>query len=54
MRFPEKYLNTVTGNFILMASDEVSDDLCSKKNKTFKVYKHDKGGVLGDRGGQER
>ena len=33
-----------------MMSDEVSDDLCSKKNKTFKVYKHAIGGVLGDKG----
>ena len=34
MAVPKKYLNTVTGNFILMTSDEVSDDLCSKRNKT--------------------
>ena len=33
-----------------MTSEEVSDDVCSAKNKTFEVCKHASGGVLGDRG----
>ena len=33
-----------------MMSEEVSDDVCSTKNKTFKVCKHARGWVLGDRG----
>ena len=49
-QFPEKCLNIVTGNFILMMSDEVSDNLCNKKNKTFEICKHVVGGVLGDSG----
>ena len=33
-----------------MTSMEVSDDVCSAKNKTFKVCKRAIGWVLGDRG----
>ena len=52
--FLEKFLNIVTVNFILMMSEEVSDDVCRVKNKMFKVCKQARGWVLGDRGGQER
>ena len=40
----------VTVNFILLTSEEVSDDVCSVENKTFKVCKHARGRVLGDTG----
>ena len=44
----------MTVNSILMTTEEVSDDLCNEKNKTFKVCKHATGGILRARQGVAR